>query len=539
MPRVLSSRWLRFLPALALSASLPACGGGAPHWSDEPFVASFPDEGPGTAHHPLPPVPPPEFSSPPLWNADAYPFARVATFGSFPSDVTRFGDAIFVTDADAVEAEGARIVALDVTGSQPVPSPAFSPVVVHAGDLVDSRGLPGDAANPVGFGFFLNDALVVTNRLGFVLANAGGSDTVPSLANLVAFDPTAGHVLQVVNLANPYANGTPLLDSTGTPVPGNQFTQGGAEGVEFVPTRDGKGVLFVAMSNFVFGAPSYGAVKYPGTVQVFDVDLASASPVSLRPAGSLATVAFPTHDYNPVAVSRYPSSSGPDRLLVTAAGTTGYDASYNLVPKTNSSVEVYDPSTLTLLGRFDLGLAGLSGIRPALGRDGAGHSVGFFASSVKGEIYLLRLDGLDFEPVLPSLVSVLRGPANGIPIAPGSAGGPGGNVAGIALSSDGRTLLASGFGDLFAFGGPTPGRLFALSLPGDLVQGSAFGREFVPGTANLVTAPGRTLGPLVIAATSAAAPEVYVAVSGAIDGSTFVGTSPASVGTLSTWGAIR
>lgn len=533
------SRSLSLVLLLVASVLSAACGGANPPEPIEPFDAFFPDEGPDTPRPPPAPLPPPEFTAPPRWDPDAFAFGRTATFGSFPSDMDLFGATLFVSDADAVEGDGATIVPLDVTGSAPVPSLAYAPATVHAGDLVDSLGAPASASSPIGFGFYLNDVRVVSTRLGFVLANAAGSDTVPCLSNLVVFDPQSGSIRQVVNLATTYSDGTTLLDSSGAAVPGNAFTQAGAEGVEYVPLASGKGLLYVAMSNFVFGAPSYGAVKYPGTVQVFDVDPAASQPIAARPVGTLATTTIRTRDYNPVAVSRFTPAFGPERILVTVAGTTGYDSSFRLVPVTPSSVEAYDAESLALLGRFELGLAGLSGIRPALGRDGAGHAVGFFASSVRGEVYLLRLDGLDFDPILPAWVSVLRGPNNGIPIDPSSSGGPGGNVAGLALSSDGRTLLASGFGDLFAFGGPTPGRLFALSLPADLVAQSGFGRDFVPGTANLVTQPGRTLGPVVIAATTSSSPEVYVSVSGSIDTSTFLGSSPASVGTLSTWGKIR
>jgi hypothetical protein len=201
-------------------------------------------------------------------------------------------------------------------------------------------------------------------------------------------------------------------------------------------------------------------------------------------------------------------------------------------------VEVFDAASQTRLGRFDLGLVGLSSSRPALGRDAAGHAVAFFASSVLGEVYLLRLDGLDVDPVDEARVEVLRGERNGIPIEPGSAGGPGGNVSGLALSGDGRTLLASGFGDLFASGGPAPGRLFAMSLPADLLATSGFHRALLPGTANLASAPGRTLGPVVIVPASGGGPEVWVTVGGALDAS-FLGAGPATLGSLDTFGAIR
>jgi hypothetical protein len=526
------------LATLALAA-LSACGGAAgPAGPSEPFVAQFPDEGPGRPQTPPPPTPPPSFPAPPVWSPDAFGLERTALFGSFPADVDRLGDVLFTTDADAVESEGARIVAVDVSGPVPVPSPRHETVRVFASDLVDSLGAPGDASVPIAFGFFVNDLRVVSDSLGFALVNAGGSDSAPTCSNLVVFDPSTGDLRQVVDLANPFP-AAGLVDSQGAAVPGQTFTQAGAEGLDVVPVGGGRSVLYVAMSNFVIGAPSFGAVKYPGTVQVFDVDPALAAPVSPRGGGGpLVTQTLRTRDYNPSAVTRFTPLRGPERVLVTAAGTTAFDASFRLFPATPASVEAYDAATQTLLGTFDLGLAGLSSSRPAVGRDGARHAVAFLASSVLGEVYLLRLDGLDGEWVDPSRVAVLRGPGNGIPIDAVAAGGPGGNVSGLALSSDGRTLLASGFGDLFAFPAPKPGRLLALSLPFDVVSQPLFAREFLPGTASLATAPGRTLGPIVLAPGSGGA-EVWVTVSGAVDPATFLGTGPASLGSLDTHGAIR
>ena len=134
---------------------------------------------------------------------------------------------------------------------------------------------------------------------------------------------------------------------------------------------------------------------------------------------------------------------------------------------------------------------------------------------------------------------MLRGPKNGIAIDPAAAGGPGGNVAGLALSSAGDVLLASGFGDFFAFPSPKPGRLYALSLPADVVGTPQFPQAFVPGTTRLVTSPGRSLGPVVIAPAVWNGPEVYAAVGGALDGTTFLGAGPASLGSLDTGGRIR
>jgi hypothetical protein len=527
--------------AAVLAASLcGGCGGDLiPPESRGPFVAQFPDEGPGHRPPPTPAVPPPQPTVAPVFDADAVPLDRTALFGSFPSDVYRYGSTVFTTDADAVEGDGALVVPIDASGGAPGPSTAFRTVRVRASDLVDSLGNPGDASNPIGFGFYLNDVLVVRDDLGFVLANAAGSDSVPTCSNLVAFDPTAGTVLQVVDLANPFPGIAPYLDSTGAPIPPGGFLQAGSEGVEYVPTSSTGGLLYVAMSNFVFGGPSFGAVKYPGTVQVFDVDALAATPVSPRPSPMFATQTLVTAHYNPVALTRLPGPLGVERLLVTVAGTTGYDAAFNLVPASASSVDVFDGKTTGYLGTFPVGHAGLSATRPAVGRDEAGHLVGFFPSSVTGEVYLLRLDGLTSDPVDAPRVAVLRGVGNGIPIDPAAAGGPGGNVTGVGLSPNGRTLVVAGFGNLFAFPAPAPGRLLALSLPDDLVTGSQFGTAYLPGTTSLVTVPGRTLGALVLAERPGAGPDVFVAVGGTVDLSTFLGSGPASIGTLSTFGLIR
>jgi hypothetical protein len=453
--------------------------------------------------------------------------------------VVRFGETVFVSDADQVDGGGALVVPVDVRGAVPVASSAYATVAIHATVLRDSAGNPGDLANPLGFGFYVNDLAVVDDRVGFALVNAGGSDSVPALSNVVVFDPTAGAVTQVVNLANRVSPPAGLLDSSGAPVPAGGWVQAGAEGLEYVPTGPGRGRLHVAMTNLVFGAPSFGTTKYPGTVQVFDVDLAAAAPVSPRPTGPLATETLLLPDYNPVSIAVVHPDAGPPRILVTVAGATALDAQGNLVPTTDASVRAFDGTDGTYLGAFRLGLAGLAGVRPALGRDAAGHRVGYFPSATTGEVYLLRLDGLYGAEVDDRLLAVLRGPNNGIPIATADAGSPGGNVAGIGLSPDGRTLVVAGFGNLFAFPQPKPGRLLLLNLPADVVAMAGFSATFVPGATEYAVTPGRALGALVLVPNAGGRPDVYVNVSGPIDPSTFVGTGPASLGTLQTFGLIR
>lgn len=529
---------LRVLLAVLLGL-LPACGGAKGADPFEEPAPPPPTGGGGGGGGSTPPPPPPAASA---FEPNAAVYGRTALFGSFPSDLYAYGETVFTVDADQIEAEGARILAYDVSGATPLPSTRFAPITVRDQDLVDSAGNPGDVSNPVGFGYFLNDLLIVSDRLGFVLVGAGGSDSAPTLSNVVAFDPTTGTLLQTLDLANPYVSPTPLIDSRGGVVPGNTFVQSGAEGLEFVPTGPAQGLLFVAMSNLVFGAPSFGQDKLPGTVQVFAVRLDQAPPLRTIPTPGLVTRTLRTQAYNPVAVQAFASESTPLlpsewRVLVTVAGTTGFNANFQLVPLTNATVEAYRATDGAYLGQFVIGLAGLSAIRPAVGRDAAGNRVGFFPSSVTGEVYLLQLTGLYRPAIDTSELAVLRGPLNGIPITAAPVGTPGGNVTGVALSPDGRTLAVTGFGDLFAFPAPAPGRVFLLALPANLVTGAGFGVNFTPGSTEYGTVPGRTMGKIVAVPSSAGA-ELYMNVGGPLDAN-FLGAGPASLGTLETGGTFR
>ncbi len=524
--------------ALMLLFTLAACGGGGgPKVFDENFPVP---EQPGDGGSTTPPPAPPQR---PQWNVDAAVYGRTALFGSFSSDLVRHGNTLFAVDADAVETNGARVLAYDVSGSGPVTSTAFATTTIRGSDLVDSAGHPADPANPIGFGFFLNDVLVVNDTLAFVLANAGGSDSSPTLSNVVAFNPSSGSVLQTLDLAQPYLSPGPIADSTGTPLPGGAFRQSGAEGLAYASLGANTGRLYVAMSNLVFGAPSFGATKLPGTIQVLDVSTTSSTPLSIATADGLTPFVMRTAGYNPVALETVrvplpiPLGAVTHRLLVTVAGTTGFDATGNLVPMTPSSIEAYDAQTGARAGIFHMGLSGLAALRPTLGQDAAGHRVGFFPSSVTGEVYLLRLDGLYQPAIDTSTLAVLRGPLDGIPITAAQAGGPGGNITGVGLAPDGRTLAVSGFGDLFATP-QVPGQLFLLALPADLVTGSGFGTTFVPGSTRFASAPGRTLGGVVLVPNPGTRPDVYVNVSGTLDAN-FLGNGSASLGSLRTFGLIK
>lgn len=525
------------LPALLLALVHAGCGGGGAAPGAAPFSI---DAGVSAPPPTVPPgaTPPPAPDAPPTWDADAATLGRTASFGSFPSDLALLGSTLFVVDADQIEADGARVLAFDVSGPVPQPSAAHVPFTLHVADLVDATGAPADLADPIGFGFYVNDLLVVDEHLGFLLVNAGGSDSPVALSNLVVFDPTTGELRQRVNLATEMASAAALVDSGGTAAANGRFVQSQAEALAWVPSARR---LYVALANILVGAPGYGTLRQRGTVQVYDVAPADTAPVRARFAPGLATETLLTQDYNPVALALLEGDPAPGggavtRLLVTCGGTTAYDAQFNLAPVTPASVEAFDADTAVYLGRFGLGLVGLAGTPPALGRDAAGHRVGFFASSVTGQVYLLRLDGLASTPVDASRLAVLRGPGNGLPITAAQSGGPGGNLAGLGLSPDGRTLVVSGFGDLFA---GVPGQLALLRLPDDLLTGSGLGTSFVPGSTLFATVPGRTLGGLRLRPGGGVRPDVFVLVSGHLDPLTFVGTSAASVGTLTVPGLVR
>lgn len=541
--RTCIQRWAPLLLLALVATFQSACGGGSGRGDIAPFVVVSPlPPTPGPVI--TPPTPDPVTPAPDpvdaVWEPNAFAHNRTALFGSFPSDIVQYGNTLFVSDADQIEGGGARIVPIDISGASPTPSAVFAETVITAADLIDSQGSAGDVAAPVGFGFFLNDLLIASPRLGFAIVNAGGSDSVPTLSNLVAFDPQTGSVLQVVDLATTLTPGGPVIDSTGTPIGSSSFVQSGAEAVAYVPgSAPGLGTVYVAMSNLVFGAPSYGAVKLPGTLQAFAVDTNQALPLQPFQQSGAATRTRVTGAFNPVALNVIqpsgPSGSAPRfRILVTLGGTTGYDGQGQLVPVTNAAVEAYDAATLAFEGSFHMGLTGLGG-KPAIGQDAVGNRIGYFPSSVTGQVYALRLDGLFTTPILPDLLAVLRGPSNGIPLTQAESGGPGGNITGVGLSPDGRTLVVAGFGDLFAFPDALPGQLFLLNLPDDMVSGSIDEPSFVPGQTRFATTPGRTLGGLVVMDSNMGSrPAVYVNVGGPLDPNTFLGTAPASLGTLET-----
>src|SRR5262249_12295838 len=120
------------LAAAALTFLLAGCGGGGggSSGSDAPFTALPPDGGPGTSTGNFGPAPVPTPDYQPVWNEDAFGLGRTALFGSFPSDVVRFGTTVFTTDADQIEGAGATIVPVETGGASPQASTRYAPVVI-------------------------------------------------------------------------------------------------------------------------------------------------------------------------------------------------------------------------------------------------------------------------------------------------------------------------------------------------------------------------------------------------------------------------
>ena len=523
---------------------LTACGGGGGGSSPfviggSPFVDGPYRGGGGSGGTVLPPPTPTRL---PEWNENAFRHTRVPFFGAYPSDLVRIQNTLFTVDADEIDSSYARIVPVDMTPSGLTASAEYLTVVIRDTDLLDALGQPASLANPIGFGFFVNDLEIVSPSLGFALVNAGGSDSSPNLSNLIVFHPTAGAILQVVNLARPYSDPTTaLVDSNGVVIASGTFMQSQAEGLAYVPGAFGVDLLYVAMAN---ATNTYPAVWNPGTLQCYNVNPSVQSPVTPRPENGRVTRTIRTAHFNPVEMSViYPQTVGgapaKARLLVTVAGALGADANFHLTPATPAAVETYDAQSGFREGWFAMGLAALAAKPPALGQDGAGNHIGFFPSQITGEIYLLNLNGLYTTTVSQNNLAILRGVENGIQLVrPGDASVPGHNISGVALSRDGRTLIATTFGDLFAQPAPRGGKLFALSLPNNVVTGSTFGTNFVPGTSEFVATEGRNLSSPLIVSDGPMDEEVFAVVGGALD-SDLLGTSPASIGSLNTHGAIR
>ena len=222
------------------------------------------------------------------------------------------------------------------------------------------------------------------------------------------------------------------------------------------------GHLFVSTSNLGDGAGSSNPQFLPGSVLVYDLDLAAIPP---RVAPNPDVPVIVTTAFNPTHVTAT-SAGGRDFVLVTASGAIGIAEDVPGTPEiesagialTDAAIDVIDAATLELVATVPLGRAGLSFERLAIDASGRVAVAGSAVSRWLLAADLAVLPGLPASVPAPIVLDGSSGPdavvfdadtpfqiparANGAPAAscPGF-------TAGIAFDHAGRRLYASDFCD--------------------------------------------------------------------------------------------
>ena len=213
--------------------------------------------------------------------------------------------------------------------------------------------------------------------------------------------------------------------------------------------------LFVSTANLLRSSTARFA---PGTVLVFRFD-DSVDPPRIGPDSSRPIVF--TTAFNPTSLGRHTTPAGRDLILIGNSGAIALGSGPDLV-RTDSSVDVLDPETLTLIATIPLGRAGLG--FGGLAIDPSGR-LGMLGSSVQRALFAIDLAALD-DPMLglgpEPLPIVLDGSTPGWPDArvfddadpfllPRRVDGPSDSICttqtSVAIQSDGRFALASDFCD--------------------------------------------------------------------------------------------
>lgn len=245
-------------------------------------------------------------------------------------------------------------------------------------DPANGAALPFDVDVPAG------------STLEALFLPAPGTQAIaPSLGTFACIRPAAG-----------------TLDSRGDPIgthgdcggPGPSYPTVFTAGVAVAAGR-----LFVVTSNLILDAGSANPGYAPGTVLIFDLDLA-ASPPKVGP--NAATPFLVTDRFNPIEATAYTTPGGRELVLVTVAGAVGIVADDPGTPEVESgglaltpgAIEVLDANTLEWVARIPLGLVGLSG--DGLTIDPSGR-VGVVGSGALREVYLVDLEPLDALPGAP------------------------------------------------------------------------------------------------------------------------------------------
>lgn len=182
--------------------------------------------------------------------------------------------------------------------------------------------------------------------------------------------------------------GPGLVDSFGDPIPPPLRCDALTNGFFTRLTADIAKIdnrIFVATSNLI--APGRFS---PGTVLVFDYD-ASADPPRVGPHPTTSVIL--TSGYNPTSLKSYTTPSGRDLLLV---GQTGAILPGGSAVVTDSSVDVIDAATLTLIATIPLGPAGL-GFSPLAIDPSSRIALG--GSTISRALFAIDLAALD-DPAL-------------------------------------------------------------------------------------------------------------------------------------------
>jgi len=144
------------------------------------------------------------------------------------------------------------------------------------------------------------------------------------------------------------------------------------------------GRLFVATSNLIPRTSRYA----PGTVLVFDWE-EGPNGIVVRP--SVDTPMLWTSVFNPTGLVAFRTPGGRELALVTGTGAIGFGSGASNI-RTESAIDVIDPSVPRIVASIPLGLAGPSFDAPAVEPGGR---LAFLGASSQRRIYAIDLRALD------------------------------------------------------------------------------------------------------------------------------------------------
>ncbi len=193
------------------------------------------------------------------------------------------------------------------------------------------------------------------------------------------------------------------LDSRGDPAPSSPHCPNGQLLTTFTSGAAlSGGHLFVTTSNLGDDPGTVNTQFLPGSVLVYDVDLASVPP---RAGPSPVVRVLYTSAFNPTDATPVVTPGGRAFVLVTASGAIGVRTDDPQTPAiegggvalSDAAIDVIDPVALQLVASVPLGPAGLSFERLALDPT---QRVAFTGSATGRNLYAIDLAALDAIPAL-------------------------------------------------------------------------------------------------------------------------------------------